>query len=511
MRVLRLLATLLVVVPADASAQDAQGAAPPTASPAAARAMLFDAAGLSRALGPLSTVRFDRPQAQAGSQPDADMRGRACAGCPRRNLAWPFLDTLWLNVMYNGINHLRGHDTAKVSPATWWENMKSGFEWDNNPWGVNQLGHPYQGSNYFTSGRASGLGFYESAAVAAFGSATWEFYFENNRASFNDLINTTLGGIAIGEVLHRMAWVVRDPLRKKNEVIATIIDPLGGMHRMISGDADRAVDKPPTMIPSSLTFQMAGGVMWQGKSLYEIENTGLPFFDMALRYGNTRAGRSTVPYESFDAAFSLGGAGDVSQTGIRGRLFGQRAKAFQFGIFQTFDFIANHAYNYGGQGVEAEMGFSKALSPRTTLWMAGATGVTLLGAVNTLIPPPPEGEVPDGAGYDGTRQYDYGPGFRWNGLIQVSHGSTPYLTLSDQGYHVAVVDGMPIESRAAAAVSGRPRGRCALDCGGRRRGVSSSARRTSGRRAIARMSPRKCGSTSLGVCSEAGALCRALS
>ena len=26
----------------------------------------------------------------------------------------------------------------------------------------------------------------------------------------NDLINTTLGGIALGEVLHRTAWLVRD-------------------------------------------------------------------------------------------------------------------------------------------------------------------------------------------------------------------------------------------------------------------------------------------------------------
>ena len=150
------------------------------------------------------------------------MKGRACAGCPRRNLAWPLFDTLWVNVMYNGINHARGHDTAKVTPTTWWNNMKSGFEWDDNDWGTNQVGHPYQGSNYFTAGRANGLGFYESAAVAAFGSATWEFYFENNRASFNDLINTTLGGIALGEVLHRAAWMVRDPMsegRKKRELI----------------------------------------------------------------------------------------------------------------------------------------------------------------------------------------------------------------------------------------------------------------------------------------------------
>jgi hypothetical protein len=48
-----------------------------------------------------------------------------------------------------------------------------------------------QGSNYYNAGRANGLSFYESAAMAAFGSATWEFYGETNKPSLNDYINTT--------------------------------------------------------------------------------------------------------------------------------------------------------------------------------------------------------------------------------------------------------------------------------------------------------------------------------
>jgi hypothetical protein len=73
--------------------------------------------------------------------------------------------------------------------------------------------------------------------------------------------------------------------------------------------------------------------------------------------------------------------------------------------------------------------------------MAGATGVTLLGEVNTLLPPVDGAEVLEGAGSDGSRQYDYGPGFRWGGIIQFSRASDPFVTLSYQGYHVSVVDG----------------------------------------------------------------------
>ena len=53
--------------------------------------------------------------------------------------------------------------------------MEQGWVWDLDDFVVNQIGHPYQGNNYYNSGRANGLSFYESAAIAAFGSATWEF------------------------------------------------------------------------------------------------------------------------------------------------------------------------------------------------------------------------------------------------------------------------------------------------------------------------------------------------
>jgi hypothetical protein len=67
-----------------------------------------------------------------------------------------------------------------------------------------------QGNNYFTSGRANGLSYYESAAVTAFGSGTWEYFGETNKASLNDFISTTLGGIALGEMFYRAGWLVRD-------------------------------------------------------------------------------------------------------------------------------------------------------------------------------------------------------------------------------------------------------------------------------------------------------------
>jgi len=38
----------------------------------------------------------------------------------------------------------------------------------------------------------------------------WEMYFENEPAAMNDLVNTTLGGMAHGEIQHRVANMILD-------------------------------------------------------------------------------------------------------------------------------------------------------------------------------------------------------------------------------------------------------------------------------------------------------------
>ena len=140
----------------------------------------------------------------------SDGRPPGCPGCPPRRIGTSFLWVTAVNGVYELANLIRGQDTAKITPETWWINMKRGWEWDLDDFAVNQIGHPYQGNNYFTTGRANGLNFWESAALTAFGSGTWEYFGETNQASLNDFINTTLGGIALGEMFHRTAWLVRN-------------------------------------------------------------------------------------------------------------------------------------------------------------------------------------------------------------------------------------------------------------------------------------------------------------
>ena len=162
-------------------------------------------------LGDVARAETPSPPAiQLPATPPPLDDGRACPGCPPRRIGSALLWTTAVNGIYELANLIRGQDTAKITPETWWTNMKRGWEWDLDDFAVNQIGHPYQGNNYFTTGRSNGMNFWESAGLTAFGSTTWEYFGETNQASLNDFINTTLGGIALGEMFHRTAWLVRN-------------------------------------------------------------------------------------------------------------------------------------------------------------------------------------------------------------------------------------------------------------------------------------------------------------
>ena len=151
----------------------------------------------------------------------------------------------------------------KVTPKTWWSNLKYGYIFDDNQFPVNQFGHPYQGGMYFNAGRANGLNYWESAMMSAMGSFTWECCGETNRGSINDFYSTTMGGMVLGEVFHRMAGLVRDNMatsgRTKKELLATAIDPIGGTVRAVNGEWGKVKPNPAGPAPGLPGRLGAGG------------------------------------------------------------------------------------------------------------------------------------------------------------------------------------------------------------------------------------------------------------
>ena len=394
---------------------------------------------------------FDRPDTASWTT-----ERRTCEGCPRRRVGHSLLQATYVNVFYEVANLARGQATARITPATWWANMQQGWVWDLDEFLVNQIGHPYQGSNYFNTGRANGLTYWESAGVTAFGSGTWEYFGETNHASLNDLINTTLGGIALGEMFHRTAWLVRDTRatgrgRLWKEIAATAIDPVTGVNRFLTGDASRVSERPAEMVPSRLGGLASAGVLWRGSNTGAFESAGEPFLELDLLYGDPTIGRSRTAYDAFGVMLRFGGGSAFSEAKVRGRLLGQpfRNDRFQLNVSQAYDFSTNSAYRFGAQSFNANLAFTTMLSSRVSLWVSGWGGLTALGAVDSIpltgVAPEdtsPPGESPAQGVSEGPRYYDYGPGSDFGARAILTRDGRPIAAFVYDTHHLYSLDGV---------------------------------------------------------------------
>jgi hypothetical protein len=438
------LALAAILIAHDATAQRLAPAEP---SPAVSDVRHADHAGLNFEID-LGSLEQSAEPAQA-----TPTEGRACEGCAPRRLGTAFLQVTYINVFYGLANLGRGQDTAKITPSTWWTNMKRGWEWDLDDFVVNQIGHPYQGNNYFTAGRANGLHFWESSAVAAFGSGTWEYFGETNQASLNDFLNTTLGGIALGEMFHRAAWLVRDTRgtgrpRLMKEILATAIDPLTGVNRFLSGDASRVVEKPPDVVPSALGAMASVGAVWRDSNTDQVKSTVDPFVEVDVLYGDVESGYSRTPYDAFGVRLAFGGGSPFSEALVRGRLLGQsyRDGRLRLTVAQGYQYNDNNAYQFGAQSVDARLSFTRDLTSQVSVWANAWGGLTILGAVDSI---PLGGKVeevidpsaPQGVS-TGPRYYDYGPGTNFGGYFNFKQGVRTFLTLGYEAHHLHVLDGV---------------------------------------------------------------------
>src|SRR5262245_26200635 len=91
------------------------------------------------------------PDSERPAPRDTQDEALPCDGCPPRRVGMALLQATGINVVYEIANLVRGQVTAHITPVSWWENMQQGWVWDLDDFTVNQIGHPYQGNNYFNA------------------------------------------------------------------------------------------------------------------------------------------------------------------------------------------------------------------------------------------------------------------------------------------------------------------------------------------------------------------------
>lgn len=241
---------------------------------------------------------------------------------------------------------------ANISLATMKKNLCSEFVWDNDELSTNLIGHPYQGGLYFAAARANNYSFLESLPFAFLGSLSWEYLFENEPPSINDLISTPFAGAAFGEIMHRSSSLVLDESargfnRAKREVAALLIDPPRGILRLITGDAWRkgsGYTNKGFSIPYSLTAGL--GLRYLAEPGERSNKVSMLTLNLDYRYNDPFEREENIPFEYFrlNSSLNFGGnqpvLGELSFSGILfGRNFEWKNQKMLFGVFQNYRYI----------------------------------------------------------------------------------------------------------------------------------------------------------------------------
>ena len=287
---------------------------------------------------------------------------------PRKKHPW------WALAEVTGINvgvqlydrYVTREDFAQTTLRTIRRNFEKGMVWDNDYFHMNMIMHPYHGNLYFNAARSNGLTYWESAPYALFGSAMWEFFGECDPPAINDLFATTCGGMAIGEMTHRLSHTMLDDRERGfrrflREAAAAIINPIQGLHRIFSGDAWRVKSKnylyhDYNKIPIDATVSVGWRYLADDGALFRGVHAG--YLNLTLTYGTSVDGdKHKTPYDFFDIETNIaigGGQPLVNTLNIVGRLWStpildKKGMAGEFGIYQHYNYYNSKPIEDGSE------------------------------------------------------------------------------------------------------------------------------------------------------------------
>jgi hypothetical protein len=254
---------------------------------------------------------------------------------------------------------------SEIGISTMKENIRTGFQWDNDGFLMNQFAHPYHGSQYYLCARSNGLSYWESHIYAFGGSLMWELFMENQAPSYNDLINTPVSGVILGEVAYRLSDLIIDESksgfsRGLSETFALIISPTRGFNRLIKGEMWRNGNKN---INPDFKFAASAGTNniffdnnRANRKLYAL--TGLE-----IEYGNLMdVAEHKKPFDYFfiTSKLSFTSRSNLSNTAVRGVLWDKKIQLFDntkdiLGIYKELELLINDIYKFTATQITTSM------------------------------------------------------------------------------------------------------------------------------------------------------------
>lgn len=276
---------------------------------------------------------------------------------PKKRLWRAIGEGVFINtVVWSADRWILGKDYYSKGWSTIKDNWEKGWTWDGDAFSTNFIDHPYHGNLYFTGARASGCNFWMSSLLTALGSVEWEEIAETDYPAHNDLLSTTFGGAALGEVTMRLTDIIlnnrsRGLRRVLKETLAFGIAPMRGINRMIDGDMWRHDEThylyhDKSEIPYSIF--LSAGCRWADTKASS--TTTNPSFNIRIDYGKFGSVKHNKPFDCFTSEMTFNKNTThiplVSKFCINGRLHGWQIHEGEksgsvFSINQDFEYYNN--------------------------------------------------------------------------------------------------------------------------------------------------------------------------
>ena len=331
----------------------------------------------------------------AGATRAQDAPARAPDAETESSFALPALEVVTFDLLLSNFNRAtsRSHD-YDVSWHSIEHNLRGPWVVDNDPFAVNQFGHPYQGSLYHSIGRSLGLNYWQASALTFAGSAWWEITGEKTPPSKNDQVASGIAGSFFGEPLFRMAHLVGDHSTVPaawRPWLASAISPPVGFNRLAFGSRYGAVfeDHDPAYYSrlhvggSRVTndnFATANGVKTYAAQVDYAMDYGLPG---KPGYSYNR------PFDYFNFETALSSSNAVENLTSNGMLLGDhyalgdRVRGIA-GIYGGYEYLAPQVFHVSSTSVSIGTTLQWWASERVAV-QGGLSGGIGYAAASTIL------------------------------------------------------------------------------------------------------------------------------
>jgi hypothetical protein len=266
-------------------------------------------------------------------------------------------------------------------------NLESGWVFDEDPFGVNQLGHPYSGALYHGFARSTGQSFWTSLVYTFGGSLLWEIAGETTQPSLNDQITTGIGGSFLGEAMFRgSSWILEDTNTDAAGVVgASLLCPPLAWNRVVFDrfDGVHPSHDPATTMHLGVGLRSNTFVADSGRSNTEEQEDALGELAIDSGLPGKEGYRYERPFDYYQLEIAATTDTDNHFAHVRSRGLlvgadyggGERDVAGVYGLYGLYDYVSPGVFRVASTG----LGFGTTAQVKLSRTVA-LQGTALLGA-----------------------------------------------------------------------------------------------------------------------------------